>query len=172
MGGMRTFSSELAEVAGRISGKPRIYADANVPAGVVYFMRTGLAWDVLFVIEEDELRRARDIDHYRLARQLHRTLVTLDRDYLDEARFPSSEGAGVIVVSAPDEAGIAKLLSRVDGALFKARGGPDPNGVATRDRRPLPLEGQKLHAHPDWMAPAAQRRRRRRRRPAKAEGAE
>ena len=50
-------------------------------------MRERLGWDVLFVVEHDDLRRARDIEHYRLARQLGRTLVTLDRDYIDDRSF-------------------------------------------------------------------------------------
>ena len=33
-----------------------------------------LKWDVLFVMDHPDLRRARDIEHYRLARQLRRTL--------------------------------------------------------------------------------------------------
>ena len=37
--------------------RPRIYADANVPAGLVAYMRNSLGWDVLFVMEEEELRR-------------------------------------------------------------------------------------------------------------------
>ena len=40
------------------------------------YMRAHLEWDVLFVLEEDDLRRAPDIKHYRLAQQLRRTLVT------------------------------------------------------------------------------------------------
>ena len=55
------------------------------------FMRESLRWDVLFVIEHPDLRRARDIEHYRLARQLRRTLITLDRDYLDDRRFPPAQ---------------------------------------------------------------------------------
>ena len=50
-------------------------------------MRTRLGWDVFFVLEHEELRRARDIEHYRLARQLARTLMTQDRDYEDDASF-------------------------------------------------------------------------------------
>ena len=46
----------------------------------------------LFVLEHDDLRRAPDIEHYRLARQLGRTLVTLDRDYLDDRRFRPPRG--------------------------------------------------------------------------------
>jgi len=163
MSGMRSLSSELADVAGRIAGRPRVYADANVPAGLVAFMRTHLRWDVLFVIEDAGLRRAPDQDHYRMARQLHRTLVTLDRDYLDEQLFPSSAGAGIIVVSAPDEAGMAKVLTRVDVVLFKQAGRREGGGGRPDQRPALPLEGQKLHVHPDWMAPSGRPRRRRRR---------
>src|SRR5215207_10705485 len=108
-----TLASELAPMALR-SEAPRVYADANVPNGIVAYMRTRLAWDVLFVIEHDDLRRARDIEHYRLARQLGRTLITLDRDYLDDRRFPPDESGGVIVLMAPDERGYVNLLKRLD----------------------------------------------------------
>src|SRR5829696_3341853 len=98
---MGTLASELGAHAGRIAGQPRLYVDANVPAGLVAFMRTRLQWDVLFVIEHADLRRARDGDHFRLARQWRRTLITLDRDYLDDRTFPPDEGGGVIVLMAP-----------------------------------------------------------------------
>jgi hypothetical protein len=97
-------------------------------------MRTRLAWDVLFVVEHDDLRRARDIEHYRMARQLARTLVTLDRDYIDDREFPPGEGAGVIVFSAPDEVRLRKLLDEADRKVFRAEGAA-----------PLPLEGRKIH---------------------------
>ncbi len=129
---MGTLSSELAPHAGRISPRPRIYVDANVPAGLVAFMRTRLGWDVLFVMEEDGLRRAPDLRHYRLAHQLRRTLVTMDRDYLDDRRFPPDEGGGVLVVSAPDERALIALLGRIDRA------------------NALPPAGHKLHLHTDW----------------------
>ena len=54
---MGTLSSELTMHAQRLSARPRIYADANVPAGLVVHMRTRLQWDVLFVLEDDDLRR-------------------------------------------------------------------------------------------------------------------
>jgi hypothetical protein len=76
---MGSLSTALAPHAERLSPRPRIYADANVPSGLVVHMRERLDWDVLFVLEEDELRRAPDLRHYRLARQLRRTLITLDR---------------------------------------------------------------------------------------------
>ncbi|MGE5358608.1 MAG: DUF5615 family PIN-like protein [Bacteroidales bacterium] len=150
---MGTLASELGPVADRVSAAPRIYADANIPAGLVSFMRTRLHWDVLFVIEHDDLRRAADLEHFRLARQLRRTLVTLDRDYLDDRRFPLAVCAGVLVVSAPDERLLAKLLSRLDRAIFRPRRGSPRLGHAGE---PLPLEGRKLHVHPDWSADRAE----------------
>jgi hypothetical protein len=144
---MGTLSSELGPHVERLSSKPRIYADANVPAGLVEFMRVRLDWDVLFVLEYDELRRARDIEHYRLARQLHRTLITLDRDYLDDRRFPPAEGAGVLVISAPHERDLARVLRRIDHAWFKVDPERDPDAGTNSA---LPLDGRKLHAQADW----------------------
>jgi hypothetical protein len=123
--------------------RPRIYADANVPVGIVAFMRTRLGWDVLHVLEEDDLRRAPDLKHYRLAQQLRRTLVTLDRDYLDDRRFPAGETSGVLVIDAPDERELSALLGRLDRAWFH----PASAGTAPAA---LPLDGRKLHVHTDW----------------------
>ena len=136
---MGTLATELAPHAQRLSAKPRIYADANVPAGIVAYMRLRLQWDVLFVVEEDTLRRAPDLKHYRLAQQLQRTLVTMDRDYLDDKRFPPDEGSGVLVINAPDEQQLSLLLERVDRALFCD---DVPNA--------LPLAGRKLQVNSDW----------------------
>jgi hypothetical protein len=129
---MGTLSSELSPHLARVVDQPRIYADANIPNGIVAYMRERLRWDVLFVLEHEELRRARDIEHYRLARQLGRTIVTLDRDYIDDRQFPPAEGAGVIVFSAPDEPRLRSLLKKADRTLFRAEGAG-----------PLPLEGRK-----------------------------
>ena len=133
---MGTLGSELAPHANRIAGQPRLYVDANVPAGLVAFMRTRLQWDVLFVIEHDELRRARDGEHYRFARDWRRTLLTLDRDYLDDRKFPPHESGGVVVLIAPTDSGYEALLTRLDDVL--------------RSEADLPLEGRKLHVHVDW----------------------
>ena len=91
---------------------------------------------MLFVLEHDDLRRAPDVHHYRLARQLGRTLVTQDRDYIDDRRFPPAEGAGVIVFTVPDERWLRKLLRQADQDLFKAEGASA-----------LPLEGRKVLRH-------------------------
>jgi hypothetical protein len=138
---MGTLWSELALLADERADEPRVYADANVPAGVVGFMRVSLGWDVLFVIEHPDLRRAHDIEHYRLARQLSRTLITMDRDYLDDHEFPPPETAGVVVLSAPDERGLQSLLARVDHELFRAAGDALVH---------LPLKGAKLQVFPEF----------------------
>jgi len=135
---MGTLWNELGPVAEAVTDRPRVYADANVPAGIVAYMREQLRWDVLSVMDHPDLRRARDTEHYRLARQLRRTLITLDRDYLDDRKFPPAQGSGVLVITAPDQRGLAKLLARLDAYLFAAE--------------PLPLDGRKLHAHSDWAA--------------------
>src|SRR5262249_6686337 len=103
-----------------------------------------LKWDVLFVLEDEQLRRASDIRHYQLAHQLRRTLVTMDRDYLDDRRFPPSESAGVLVIHAPDLHQLTLLVDRVDRLIF--RRSDDPR----EDLDALPLAGRKLHVHTDW----------------------
>ena len=133
---MGTLASELGAHAARIAEKPRVYVDANVPSGLVAFMRHDLQWDVLFVMEHDDLRRAPDGDHYRLARELRRTLISFDRDYLDDRKFPLAESGGVLVMTAPEEHGYMKLLTRLDAGLFQ--------------QDVLPLDGRKLHVHVDW----------------------
>ena len=143
---MGTLASELGGHAQQMSGQPRVYVDANVPAGLVAYMRATLSWDVLFVIEHDDLRRARDGEHYRLARQLHRTLITLDRDYLDDRKFPPERSGGVIVLMAPTHGGFMHLLKRLDKEVLRP-------ALASEDgdaEEPLPLEGRKLHVHVDW----------------------
>ena len=130
---MGTLASELRPVAGDVSGAPRVYVDANLPLRAVEMMRHTLHWDALFVLEHDDLRRARDADHYQHAREFGRTLITLDRDFLDDRHFPPDQSPGLIVCSAPDERWLFKLLSHVDRAIFRAA-----------DATPLPLRGRKL----------------------------
>jgi hypothetical protein len=116
---MGTLASELGLIVDEQPSGPRIYADANIPAGVVAFMRQSLGWDVLFVIEHDDLRRAPDGLHYRLARELRRTIVTLDRDYFDDRRFPAAESGGVIVFQAADERALRELTARANRDVFR-----------------------------------------------------
>ena len=139
---MGTLSEELGPVAERLVARPRIYADANVPSGIVAHMRVQLRWDVLFVLEQADLRRAPDVKHYQLAHQLRRTLVTLDRDYLDHRRFPLECCGGVLVVQAPDERQLSGLLDRIDRVIFH----PNDSDAAVA----LPLAGRKLQLNTEW----------------------
>ena len=139
---MGTLSEELGPIAERLVARPRIYADANVPAGLVAHMRGRLHWDVLFVLEDADLRRAPDVKHYQLAHQLRRTLVTLDRDYLDDRRFPLDGCGGVLVIQAPDERQLSTLMDRIDRSLFHPDAADQP--IA------LPLAGRKLQVNTEW----------------------
>lgn len=137
---MGSLASELVPLAARLSDAPRIYADANLPRGIVSAMRDALGWDVLFVLEHDGLRRAHDREHFTRAREQARTLITLDRDFLDDKRFPLDLSGGVVVCSAPGERELLLLLARLDQELFRA--------APAHDAAPAPLAGRKLDWHP------------------------
>ncbi len=80
--------------------------------------------------------------HYYRARDLKRTLVTLDHDYFNDRRFPPGDSGGVVVLSAPDATSLARLLADLDALLrFGERPADDPA---------LPLKGRKLHLFPGW----------------------
>ena len=136
---MGTLFSELGPLRAAQARGPLVYADANVPAPLVGFMRDRLGWDVLHVVDEPEWRRATDVAHFHRARDLRRTLVTLDRDFLEDRRFPPFDSPGVIVLSAPDDRRLRKLLGEVDTYL---------RGLAST----LPLAGRKLCVQAGWNA--------------------
>ena len=146
---MRTLASELGPHVEQLTSKPRVYADANVPAGILGHMRRRLTWDVFAVIEDETMRRASDSKHYHTASILRRTLITLDDDFLDDRQFPPAAGSGVIILSAPDERGLVRLLTKVDQVFFRSE----------RNRRlvALPLAGRKIQVHPDWSERATTR---------------
>jgi Domain of unknown function (DUF5615) len=134
---MGTLAEQLRPIASDLAAAPRVYADANLPVGVVAFMRHELGWDVLFVLEDDRLRRASDDQHYRLALEFGRTLITLDRDFCDDRRFPLATSPGVIVCSAPDEPALMRLLRHADQSLLRPAPAPPP-----------PLLGRKIELTP------------------------
>ena len=144
-----TLATELANEIGRCGGGPRINVDTNVPAGLVAFMRRQLGWDLLCVKEHGQQRRARDTEHSRLARQWRRTLASLDRDYIDERRFPPDESGGVAVLSAPGERAFRKLPRRFDATVFVPRSSAKGHPVG----HPWPPVGCKLEMHPGWRGP-------------------
>ena len=130
---MGTLATELQAFAAELAAVPRVYADANLTSGVVSAMRHELGWDVLFVLEEPEWRRASDSVHYARALDLGRTLITLDQDFFDNQRFPIASSPGVIVCSAPNEHGLLRILRHVDRAILR------PAGSIV-----LPLRGRKI----------------------------
>ena len=134
---MGTLASELLPIAEELSGAPRVYVDANLPSGLVTAMRHELGWDVLFVLEHDDLRRAPDVVHFRKALEFGRTLLTLDRDFLDDKRFPPNDSPGVVIFAAPDETALWRLLQQLDEQTMR---GP---GAAT-----LPFRGRKVSMVP------------------------
>ena len=138
---MGTLATELQSFAAQLAAAPRVYADANLPAGVVAAMRHDLGWDVLFVLEEPEWRRASDRDHYGRALELGRTLITLDQDFFDNRRFPPDSSPGVLVCSAPDEVGLVRILKHVDRAILRP-------AAATV----LPLRGRKMRLTMDVVS--------------------
>ena len=143
---MGTLASGLGQYAEGLTQEPRVYCDANLPVGLVRFMRERLRWDVFFVMEEEDLRRAPDVEHFRMASQLRRTLLTLDHDYLDDTRFPPARCSGVLVMSAADEEQFERLLTQVDKVLFRQPASKKSSADATR----MPLLGRKLHVQTDW----------------------
>jgi hypothetical protein len=133
---MGTLASALQFLVDDQPRAPRVYVDANLPAGVVAAMRRHLGWDVLFVLEHEELRRLSDREHFVRALDLQRTLITLDQDFADGERFPPALSPGVIVCSAPDERVLLALLSHADRELLR------PSGAV------LPLRGRTLALTP------------------------
>src|SRR6188768_4254980 len=119
---MGTLASELSPHVDRVSTAPRVYVDANMPARVVAAMRHRLKWDVYFVMEHDDLRRAADGAHFRLSRQMRRMLVTLDRDYLDDRRYPGAERRRPRQDPAPRRPGTAAPVSSGGQRRASARG--------------------------------------------------
>lgn len=134
---MGTLASALNPIAADLAAAPRVYVDANLPVGVVRFMRRRLGWDVLFVLEDPSLRRAPDRDHFAHALDYGRTLITLDFDFLDDRRFPPAQSPGLLVLSAPDERALCRLLTRVDQEMLRR---PEAG--------PLPLRGRKVQLAP------------------------
>jgi hypothetical protein len=137
---MRTLASELRAIAHDMMSGPRVYVDANVPAGIVATMRRDLRWDVLFVLEHDDLRRASDRVHFSRAVDLGRTLVTQDHDFLDDRRFPPALGPGVLVCCASDERTFVRLLHHAHHHVFAGGAGADLAG------RKIVLTVDMLHA--------------------------
>ena len=119
---MGTLASEFRSLQPAGAVPPRVYADANVPAWAIAVMRHQLGWDVLAVVERDDLRRARDREHYVRALELERVLITFDRDFLDDQSFPEALSPGVIVLSAVEDGVLRRLLAYLDHQIVRLDG--------------------------------------------------
>ncbi|SRR6266567_1944098 len=79
----------------RRKAKPRFYADENFPERAIAVLKR-LGADVLSV--RDTHRRGHpDENHAAEALRLGRVLITCDRDYLDERRFPLIHCPAIVV---------------------------------------------------------------------------
>ena len=81
----------------RRDAKPRFYADENFPAMATEILRHRKA-DVL-TVEQAGRRRHPDENHAAESLRLGRVLITCDRDYLDERRFPLVHCPAIVVCS-------------------------------------------------------------------------
>jgi hypothetical protein len=95
-------AQELRSMAKFRKYKWRIYADNNVSQDVVELLRQS-GMNVLWVAEEPELRRHRDDKfHYGQAGKLGRYLLTSDRDFWDDRKFPLLQSPGLILLDSDD----------------------------------------------------------------------
>jgi hypothetical protein len=79
---------------------------------------------------------------------MRRTLLTLDRDYIDDRHFPPGESGGVIVLSAPDAPRFEDVLRRIDARLLRPG---HPESLLEEDvPADCPLAGRKVQAHANW----------------------
>lgn len=91
------------------SRKWRLYADNNIEAEIVRFLKSEAGFNVLSVADDPGLRHQEDEFHYNKARQLDRYLLTHDDDFWDDRRFPLHQSPGVIIIPKNEE-GQAKLF--------------------------------------------------------------
>jgi len=97
----------------RRRAKPRFYADENFPSVAINILRR-LGADVLTV--HDVRRRGHpDENHTAEALRLGRVLITCDRDYLNEHRFPLIHCPALIVFDF--SSGTADDISRTFACL-------------------------------------------------------
>jgi hypothetical protein len=104
----------------RRKAKPRFYADENFPQLATGILRRRLKADVLTV--QDARRRGHpDENHAAEALRLGRVLITCDRYYLDERRFPLIHCPALVVFDfARGTAGEIWETFKCLGAIFSA----------------------------------------------------
>jgi predicted nuclease of predicted toxin-antitoxin system len=111
------FSRPSSEELNRLVGTPKFYADHNVDQAVVYMLRY-LKYDVQTASDIGSQNQP-DEFQYKRAYDSKRVLLTLDKDFLDDAKFPFSRTYGIVVLnidtSIPGE--IARALEVIHFVL-------------------------------------------------------
>ena len=122
--------------------KMRFYVDADVPPQVVKVLRE-MEYDVL-TAKEAGIETHEDEDQSALALKQDRILITHDRDYLDDQRFPLHECPTLVVCSfgtgTTDE-----IFATFNCLQILEWGGQMPGGL-------VPTMGVKIDANPSqWI---------------------
>jgi predicted nuclease of predicted toxin-antitoxin system len=118
--------------------KVALYFDENIPPEVISFFGTDRYWQKkVKVTSAQEAGNAGhdDSSHYSYCWNRRYTLVTLDRDFDDDQRFPfrNRENAGIIMLkaSSADVKSIVDILSRVLEFVVSL---PFPKGFLTETK--------------------------------------
>jgi predicted nuclease of predicted toxin-antitoxin system len=115
------FDRPTRKEAKRLLGEVRFYIDHDVDNVVVEILRW-LKYDVE-TAKDVGAEAQRDEWHFGHAFRTKRVLLTKDKDYLDDERFPLSQTRGVIILNIdtanPEE--IARSLEVIDVVLSKLR---------------------------------------------------
>ena len=109
----RPTKEELKGILGRAS----FYADHNLDESIVYVLRHQ-KYDVV-TAREIGAEQQPDEYHFRWSAQKGRVLLTQDKDFLDNGRFPLSQTHGVVVfnVNSASTSELARALEVVDAIL-------------------------------------------------------
>lgn len=83
-------------------GRVRFYADENIEIGLVYHLRNKLQTNIISALEEGTSGRD-DNFHFQEAKRRRRFLLTCDKGFLNNSRFPFNllKGFGVIILDIP-----------------------------------------------------------------------
>ncbi len=94
----------------------RFYADADVPAQVVAYLRQ--RGHKCITAAEMGFERRDDAFHYAYAKRQRRILLTLDKDFLNLRKYPLQRHPGIIVVE-PGVLGGPKAIQEILRRLFQ-----------------------------------------------------
>lgn len=133
---------EFTETVKSFKAKARFLVDENLGPFVAGVLRE-LGWNTIFVEDEGYKGRS-DEAVFALAWRTKRILVTKDRDFLDDRRFPEHRNAGVIILpDAPIESqkfmatirNLHNLIAPMARAYHKAKVDlSDPEAISIRSR--------------------------------------